>query len=261
MPQKNFDCNKCNGHHPRPINSKCKNVPEDSMGTVDRPEGQSMDMSAKILQELQSLSGRMSQIEDKVNNQQQSTPGMASPGSQASTKTSDPDLDIMTPTMEEALKKSTTIQAAVDSRLKELSTLSDKGKFKSQGGGGGGGGEGGGSETVWVKNEIPWPHNHVLSGSNKSRTSYDALSLSQWVAGFSCIVKEETDPSIKNHMLEYMTDLMEDSHDFGWAAAKASHAVLLCRMEEGKVKWGKPIRLTGLGRHMPRELSPLQLLQ
>ena len=41
------------------------------MGTSDRPEGQSMDMSTKILQELQSLSGRMSKIEEKVNTQQQ----------------------------------------------------------------------------------------------------------------------------------------------------------------------------------------------
>ena len=207
MPQKNFECNKCHGQHPRPVNSKCKNVPVDNMGTSDRPEGQSMDMSTKILQELQSLSGRMSKIEEKVNTQQQpASPVEPAATSQTSTNTSDPELDLMIPTME-ALKKSTTIQAAVDTRLRELSSLSEKGKFKSQRGG---------SETVWVKNEVPWPHNHVLSGSNKSRTSYDALSLSQWVAGFSCIIREEVDPSVKNHMLEYMTDLMEDSNDFGW---------------------------------------------
>ena len=129
------------------------------MGTIDRPEGQSMDMSAKILQELQSLSGRMSKIEDRVNNQQQPAPAVASPArSHTSNNTSDPDPDLMIPMMD-ALKKSTTIQAAVDNRLKELSTLADKGKFKSQMGG---------SETVWVKHEIPWPHNHVLSGSNKN---------------------------------------------------------------------------------------------
>ena len=36
-------------------------------------------------------------------------------------------------------------------------------------------------------------------------------------------------------MFEYMIDLMEESHDFGWLAPKASHPVLLCIMEEGKV--------------------------
>ena len=38
-------------------------------------------------------------------------------------------------------------------------------------------------------------------------------------------------------MLEYLAELMEDSHDFGWNAAKGAHAVLLCKMEEGRVRW------------------------
>ena len=29
---------------------------------------------------------------------------------------------------------------------------------------------------------------------------------------------------------------MEDANDFSWDAARASHAVLLCRMEQGEVK-------------------------
>ena len=38
-------------------------------------------------------------------------------------------------------------------------------------------------------------------------------------------------------MLEYMTNIMEDAQDFGWATAKGAHALILCRMEEGKVDW------------------------
>ena len=38
-------------------------------------------------------------------------------------------------------------------------------------------------------------------------------------------------------MLDYMAELMEDAHDFSWTSAKASHALLLCRMKEGKVTW------------------------
>ena len=30
---------------------------------------------------------------------------------------------------------------------------------------------------------------------------------------------------------------MEDAQDFGWALAKGAHALILCRMEEGKVNW------------------------
>ena len=43
---------------------------------------------------------------------------------------------------------------------------------------------------------------------------------------------------------------MEDSHDFGWASAKGSHAVLLSKMEEGRKlrKWIRfeELMLTGL---------------
>ena len=102
---------------------------------------------------------------------------------------------------------------------------------------------GGGDEAVYVKKEVPWPHNYVLGGSKKSRVSYDALTLSQWIAGFSQIIREETCTDTRNHMLDYLTDLMEDSHDFGWQAAKGSHAVLLCRMEDGKVAWDKTSKI------------------
>ena len=30
---------------------------------------------------------------------------------------------------------------------------------------------------------------------------------------------------------------MDDSHDFGWKTAKEAHAVLICRMEKGRVTW------------------------
>ena len=104
--------------------------------------------------------------------------------------------------------------------------MNEQGKFKSQRRG---------SETIYVKKEVPWPHNYVLGGSKKSRVSYDVLTLSQWVAGFSQIIREETCTNTRNHILHYLTNLMVDSHDFGWQAAKGSHDVLLCRIEDDKV--------------------------
>ena len=93
---------------------------------------------------------------------------------------------------------------------------------------------------MWVKHEIPWPHNHVLSGSNKSKTLYDPLSLSQWVASFSCIIRGGNRSQCQKSHAEHMTDLMEDSHDFGWPAAKASHVAMLCRMKDGRLNGGNP---------------------
>ena len=37
-------------------------------------------------------------------------------------------------------------------------------------------------------------------------------------------------------MLDYVISLFDDANDFSWDAAKASHTVLLCRMEQGEVK-------------------------
>ena len=48
-------------------------------------------------------------------------------------------------------------------------------------------------------------------------------------------MKEESDLSLREHMLDYIIALLEDASDFSWAAAKASHAVLLCHMEQGEV--------------------------
>ena len=36
-------------------------------------------------------------------------------------------------------------------------------------------------------------------------------------------------------MLDYFIALLDDSNGFSWEAPKASHAVLLCRMEQGEV--------------------------
>ena len=35
-------------------------------------------------------------------------------------------------------------------------------------------------------------------------------------------------------MVDYLISLLDDSNDFSWQAAKASHAVLLCHMEKGE---------------------------
>ena len=48
-------------------------------------------------------------------------------------------------------------------------------------------------------------------------------------------MREEKNNNVKEHMLDYIISLFDDANDFSWDAAKASHAVLLCRMEQGKI--------------------------
>ena len=56
------------------------------------------------------------------------------------------------------------------------------------------------------------------------------------MAGFCRAIREETDQNYKTAMLDYLISLLDDCNDFSWSSAKASHAVLLCRMEQGEIK-------------------------
>ena len=49
-------------------------------------------------------------------------------------------------------------------------------------------------------------------------------------------VLEEKSEARKDIETSYLGDLMEDA-DFSWQGAKAAHAVLLCEMERGFLKW------------------------
>ena len=90
---------------------------------------------------------------------------------------------------------------------------------------------------MWCKREVPCIQNFILIGNSKSRVTYHNLSMSQWVSSVSRIIAEETNIEAKNNMLDYLSDIIEDSHDFGWSSAKGCHAVLSVKMEEGKIDW------------------------
>ena len=94
----------------------------------------------------------------------------------------------------------------------------------------------GGSVEVTVAHKVKWPHEYVLAGNLKDRISYNQLSMGQWMAGFCRIMKGEQNSENREAMLDYLIGLLDDSNDFSWDAAKACHAVLLCRMEHGEVK-------------------------
>ena len=51
---------------------------------------------------------------------------------------------------------------------------------------------------------------------------------------------------MKDKMLVYLADMIEDARDFSWALAKAAHAVILCRMEDGKLNWADTQKLDRL---------------
>ena len=193
-------------------------------------------INSQILEQLQKIGKRLEKIENadckKTSDRSKIKGKSVSKSKKVLINKSNPKVKIpdeKIPTLD-SIKVDTMIQSKVEQRLQELSELAKTGtvqKLKSQRGG---------QVEVLINNRVKWPHEYVLSGLNKERVSYDQLSVTQWVAGFGRTMRDESDPEVRQHMLEYMISLMDDANDFAWVSTKASHAVLLCRMEQGEVK-------------------------
>ena len=189
-------------------------------------------INMQILSQLKSLGQRLDDMETKNYKKTSDQSKIKSKNVKKKVKSTDtpvtvaPNTSIATPDLN-ALRQDALIQLKVEQRLKELQETEKQGKLKSLWGG---------SVEVMVKHKVKWPHEYILSGSSKERVSYDQLSVIQWVAGFCRIMREEKNTDSKEFMLDYLVSLLDDAQDFSWEAAKASHAVLLCRMEQGEIE-------------------------
>ena len=250
-------CNACKSKHIKPIDTECpfvistddsasvsnQNMDQNSVilqENVEETGAQSnisQDIGSKILSAIQSFDSRLSVMESKVAENAARLTTRASPSVAtnespcAATRHSTAQPSVV-PSLE-AMQASAQLQAKVDDRMSHLEGLPDvssqlPGKFRSQRGG---------KEVVFCKRQVPWPHNHILTGNHRERISYDDLDVYQWVAGYAGIAKDEGDIDLKNTMLEHLIPLMEDAHDFSWTGSKAAHAVILTKMEDCKLDW------------------------
>ena len=89
------------------------------------------------------------------------------------------------------IRQDSYIQSQVDQRLRDLANNENSGKKIK-------------SLIEVVPNRVKWPQEFVLSGSKKERIQFDQLSVVQWVAGFCRILREEKNPQLKEHMLDYL---------------------------------------------------------
>ena len=91
--------------------------------------------------------------------------------------------------------------------------------------------------SVEGRQKVKWPQHLVSEGSLRKRPTYDQLTTCQWLLGFLRIRQEEQDPAIRENMVEYLTELLQDACDFSWDAAKGAHSVLLHKMQDGVLSW------------------------
>ena len=106
-----------------------------------------------------------------------------------------------------SLRHDRSVQDQVDARIRQLSDTDSIGtdpKYKLQRGG---------SVDIFVKERVKWSQEFVLVGNTKDRVLYNQLNITQWVAGFCRIMREENGQHTKNYMLDYLA-LLDDSNDF-----------------------------------------------
>ena len=232
---------------------------EHRASTQDAGRSTTQNIQEQILKELQSVSSRLEVVENKVAETSTTTQGPKDThklssfsktkqvhkhckhkkfcySSESESEDSDvPDLAY--------LRSNKRIQKKVDDRIAELEknfeTKGKSEKLKSKRGG---------SVEVLVEKRVAWPHDVILGGQNRTRVTYDQLSLTQFAQGFIKNVLEEKSEKIREKMLSYFADLMEDATDFSWANAKAANAVILCEMERGRLTWEDSDRLDRLRR-------------
>ena len=108
---------------------------------------------------LSSMEQRMDRTEERLQGTCQQAPATSPERSAVDmvSDQSDAEDDAIIPSSH-MLKGSKQIQDAVDERLNELTTLNEKGTFKSQKGG---------QEQIFIKRQVPWPQKYILSGTAK----------------------------------------------------------------------------------------------
>ena len=217
----------------------------------DSTDGGSTSLQVKILDELKKVSSRLDAVENQVAEGGQrrrrdpkkdshklskvshsKNDSVKCKKCDDSSEVSDSEEDDCELPILSTLRSSKVIQKHIDRAVADLERSQvTKGKeqvFKSKRGG---------PVDVVVNQKVNWPHEYILGGLNKQRITFDQLNLTQFVNGFVKGVLDEESEKIREKMLQYLCDLMEDAQDFSWASAKASHAVLLCEMERGTVDW------------------------
>ena len=82
-----------------------------------------------------------------------------------------------------------------------------------------------------------WPQDHVFVGTHRRKPTYDDLDECQWLLGFLRQRQIAKSSVVRENMIEYLIDLLQDAVDFSWPAAKGAHFVVTHRIIDGLATW------------------------
>ena len=93
------------------------------------------------------------------------------------------------------------------------------------------------SETTCAPTHLRWPNESCLTGATRKRTSYDDLTLGQFVVGFLKNAMDTTNPQLSRAMLNELVETVKLSENLSWPIARRAFAVAMHRIEEDSVNW------------------------
>ena len=160
-------------------------------------------INQRILSQLDAISKRLSVVENSASvassktKNSDSVCGSTTASSSLPSSSQEDTIHAKLPDLH-SIRHNKLIQEQVEERIRQLSNSGKKGtdpKIKSQRGG---------SVDILVKEKIKWPHEYVLAGTTKDRVTYNQLNITQFMAGFCRIMREEPCQITKDHMLHYL---------------------------------------------------------
>ena len=89
-----------------------------------------------------------------------------------------------------------------------------------------------------IKCDVDWPHFYVYKGPQRSSAKYKDLTLSEFVYGFTCQLKDgKYTDKVRQIMLTHLNELMADTSEYGFEGPKTFHAIILREIEHGRLSW------------------------
>ena len=84
---------------------------------------------------------------------------------------------------------------------------------------------------------VCWPQQAVFIGADKRRLRYEELTQSHWTAGLTTMAAQEPYIVIQRNMFTFISSLLQDVCDVGFAVGRDALALILVMMEESRLSW------------------------
>ena len=88
-----------------------------------------------------------------------------------------------------------------------------------------------------IKTIIDWPHFHIRQGPRRTMPTFEELSSNEFALGFVRMIRDPASKLDTKRMLEILTEVLEDSIDFGWENARNYYLMIGQEIEQSRITW------------------------